>query len=133
MFDSPSQFMQWSLAVFLLLIEVSLIALIWIGSWGAPDGRGINLDKLVSEADGNASFSRFQFLIFTFVVASAYVVQAFLSAKAGGSLPTIPGEVLGLIGISGGSYILAKGIESNSHPAADAPVTADPGGRWVRH
>jgi hypothetical protein len=96
---SPSVVMQWSLALFLLLLEITILVLIW--------KRAINLTMLISEEDGTASFSRFQFLIFTFIIASAYIVLAFQSA----TLPEIDQSVLGLIGISGGSYLVSKGIE----------------------
>ena len=108
--------MEWTLAIFLTLLEGSIIVLIW--------RRVINLEKLISEQDGAASFSRFQFLIFTFVIASAYIVLAFHNVSSGGELPKIGPDVLGLIGISGGSYLVSKGIEAST-PAPKNP--ADPG------
>jgi hypothetical protein len=113
--------MQWTLALFLLLLEATIIVLIW--------KRVINLQRLISEDDGSASFSRFQFMIFTFIVASAYIVQAFARIKAGGELPTIPETVLGLIGISGGSYLVSKGIEASSETQTGKSGSQD---RWVR-
>ena len=96
-------------------------------------------------------------LLFTFVIASLYVVYTLYSLKGGGScaltavapatprdlqtafdavqktitsrfcLPTIPESVLGLIGISGGSYLVSKGIQTvgdNTNPAnQDGAVT----------
>mgnify|MGYP001609450036 FL=1 len=59
--SEPSDLMQWSLAIFLLLLEGIIIVFIW--------KRVINFEKLISEQDGSASFSRFQFLIFTFIIA----------------------------------------------------------------
>lgn len=94
--------MEWSLAIFLALLEGTILFLIW--------GRSINLKSLISEQDGQASFSRFQFLIFTFIIASAYIVLAFHHM----SLPKIDPSVLGLIGISSGSYLASKGIEASS-------------------
>ena len=69
--------------------------------------RRINLDKLISEANGDASLSRFQLLIFTFVIALSF----FYVVADTGTLPAIPGEVLALLGISGGSYVISKGIQ----------------------
>lgn len=117
---SPSEMMQWSLAIFLLLLEGTILLYMW--------KRVINLSMLISEDDGAASFSRFQFLIFTFIIASAYIVLAFhgISLCTGGvcELPKIENSVLGLIGISGGSYLVSKGIEV-SGKTAPAP-TANP-------
>jgi hypothetical protein len=53
-----------------------------------------------------ASLSRFQFLIFTFVIAGLYLL---LSIEAG-TFVDIPTNVLGLLGISGGSYLVSKGV-----------------------
>lgn len=53
-----------------------------------------------------ASLSRFQFLIFTFVIAGVYLVLCLES----GTLVSIPDQVLWLLGISGGTYATSKGI-----------------------
>ena len=66
-----------------------------------------------SAAEGvpsKASLSRFQFLIFTFVVAGLFLL---LSIEAGGFVE-VPPSVLGLIGISGGSFVISKGISNSS-------------------
>jgi len=69
------------------------------------------LDGLISEPDGGkASLSRFQFLIFTFVVAGLFLL---LSIEAG-SFVEVPPTVLGLIGISGGSFVISKGISNSA-------------------
>lgn len=129
---NAGDFMQWSLAIFLMLLELTIIVLIWIGSSGAARKSGcsgINLEKVIGEQDGAASFSRFQFLIFTFIVASAYIVHAFYAIGKGLDLPRIDPSVLGLIGISGGSYLVSKGIETSGNAdKAAAPETAAPAG-----
>lgn len=51
-----------------------------------------------------ASLSRFQFLIFTFVIAGLFLL---LSIEAG-TFVEIPTNVLILLGISGGSYVTSK-------------------------
>jgi hypothetical protein len=74
----------------------------------------INLDGLLSESPGQgqpadatkASLSRFQFLIFSFVTAGLYLL---LSIQAG-TFVDIPVNVLGLLGISGGSYLISKAV-----------------------
>jgi hypothetical protein len=74
----------------------------------------IDLTHLISDTDSSgetkASLSRFQFLLFTFVVAGIFLLLCIET----GTFVDIPESVLGLIGISGGSYVLAKGIGSNA-------------------
>ncbi|HTJ96646.1 MAG TPA: hypothetical protein VL381_04195 [Rhodocyclaceae bacterium] len=115
--NTPFDIMQWSLAVFLSLLELSFICFIWLGAIGKlPKYRGICLQKVISEQDGSASFSRFQFLIFTFIIASSYVVITFKS----GELPELTPGVLILMGMSGANYLISKNIEAK-HPAPPAP------------
>lgn len=86
----------------------------------------IDLQFLISDDNGHASTSRFQFILFSFVIASGYfLVVAWMltnddaiksglaeAIKAGNfRLPDIPTNVLGLIGISGGSYVISKAIQ----------------------
>ena len=61
---------------------------------------------------GKASLSRFQFLLFTFVVAGIYLTLCLES----GTFVDIPNGTLALIGISGGSYVLSKTV-SGAKPA----------------
>lgn len=69
------------------------------------------IGTLIEENGGGASMSRFQFLIFTFVVAFGIV---FLLAK-GDKFPAIPADVLTLIGISASTYAVSKGITAGSN------------------
>ena len=69
---------------------------------GGPNG--IDLQYLISEENGQASLSRFQFLVFTFVIAMGLLV---LTLK-GTAIPQIDSSVLALLGISGGSYVASK-------------------------
>ncbi len=81
--------------------------------WNIFIGK-IDLSRLISEPNGDASLSRFQFLVFTFVIAlSLFVVIAGGSASSNGkpAFPNIPGTVLSLLGISGSSYLISKGIQ----------------------
>ena len=70
----------------------------------------IDLSRLISEPNGDASISRFQFLVFTFVIAlSLFLV---IVGKTPPELPgVIPGGILALLGISGSSYLVSKGIQ----------------------
>lgn len=63
------------------------------GAVGAPPGR-------------KASLSRFQFLIFTFIVGGVYLALSIES----GTFVDIPNGALGLMGISGGSFVMSKQI-----------------------
>jgi|SRR5205807_5370052 len=86
--------------------------------WKIWDGT-IDLSDLVSETNGGASMSRFQFLVFTFVIAlSLFLV--IVGNPAGIQFPaTIPAGILTLLGISGSSYLVSKGIQF-SDPAGIA-------------
>ena len=95
----------------------------------------ISLSKLISEPNGDASLSRLQFLIFTFVIAlSLFMV---IAGHTPPEFPKIPPEVLTLLGISGSSYLVSKGIQFSdpaglTRPALQiSPATASlavPGG-----
>lgn len=89
----------WVIVVFMGAMGLIIIIMILKGK---PDG--IDLQYLVSEANGDASLSRFQFLIFTFVIAMGLLVVILQS----GEFPQIGGDVFGLLGISAGSYVGSK-------------------------
>jgi hypothetical protein len=94
----------WILTIFVGLLAAWILFLIVTGK--------INLSQLLSEPTGQASLSRFQFLIFTFVIA----LSLFLIIVGGDkpAFPQIPGGILALLGISGGSYVVAKGIAAST-------------------
>lgn len=58
---------------------------------------------------GKASLARFQFLLFTFVVAGLFLMLSIES----GTFVNIPTSVLGLMGISGGSFLVSKAMGGN--------------------
>jgi uncharacterized protein YjdB len=92
----------WVLCLFIGLLGLAIIVLI--------AKNKIDLSQLISEPDGSASMSRFQLLVFSFVVAlSFFLVVAAHSEK----LPDVPPTVLSLIGISASSYLVSKGISSS--------------------
>ncbi len=131
----------------------------------------ISLTDLIADDDGRASLSRFQMLLFTFVVATLYFIYALYwlgspnckgcisgndtslvtlkqaitylqaleateakSLAAGlqkamdqltiWGLPDIPNSILGLLGISGGSYLLSKGIQKAADSTQQAGVNS---------
>ncbi|WP_296600053.1 hypothetical protein [Phenylobacterium sp.] len=72
----------------------------------------IDLEGLIQE-DGKASLSRFQFLVFTFVVAGVFLLLSIES----GTFVDLPNNVLILLGLSGGSYVVSKGISTSAKKA----------------
>lgn len=67
----------------------------------------IDLSKLLTESGGGASMSRFQLLVFTFIIG----LSLFFIVVGTKQFPTIPNEVLGLLGISATTYGVSKGIQ----------------------
>lgn len=93
----------WILTVFIGLLAVMILVKIWKGD--------IDLNYLISDENGWASLSRFQFLVFTFVVAMSLFYLVVVNDPP--SYPIVPKEILALLGISGGSYVLSKGIQNS--------------------
>ena len=72
----------------------------------------MDLEYLISEDNGHASMSRFQLLIFTFVVAIS-LVELVEANKANNEFPKIDSSVLTLLGISASTYAVGKGIQKS--------------------
>jgi hypothetical protein len=118
----------------LLGLVIGWILTIFVGLLGAVVlwkilNDTIDLKYLISDELGWASLSRFQFLIFTFVIAMS-LFFVILNHQPYPDYPKIPPEILALLGISGGSYVLSKGIQSSrdvswieasGHEPAEAP------------
>jgi hypothetical protein len=110
-----------------VVISIILLAFAAVVLWKILV-NDINLNDLLAEppppgqttGESKASLSRFQFLIFTFVIAGLFLL---LSIEAG-TFVEIPGNVLALLGISGGSYVVSKAVGKTGNPPADA-ATAD--------
>jgi hypothetical protein len=69
----------------------------------------IRIDTVLRESGGGASMSRFQLLIFTFVIALSLF---FIVANNPSQFPPIPADVLTLLGISATTYGVSKGIQA---------------------
>jgi len=83
----------------------------------------IDLSQLISEPSGEASMSRFQLLVFTFVIAaSLFLITA--SPHPPAFPKEIPNGILILLGISASSYLVSKGIQFSS-PEGVTGVAAD--------
>ena len=106
-----------------LILAIGWVTVVFLGAMGAIiliqmiTGK-IDLSSLISEPakpgqdKPEASLSRFQFLVFTFVGAMSLLL-VIVSQKEGPAFPgTISPDVLALIGISGGSYLISKGIQT---------------------
>src|SRR6266699_2982020 len=95
----------------------------------------IDLSHLLSEKDGSgASMSRFQLLIFIFVIiANIKILQAKGSYDHLPVLPDVPNGVLALLGISASSYAVSKAIQhgagksGNGGGGAEARAGGAPG------
>jgi hypothetical protein len=87
----------------------------------------IDLEWLISEDNGHASMSRFQLLIFTFVIAISLVK---LTEKLGDHFPPIDSGILTLLGISASTYAVGKGIQKSGGdsepPAQNSPKAGNP-------
>jgi hypothetical protein len=90
----------------------------------------IDLSMLLSEPKGNdaqgkplygASMSRFQLLIFTFVIALSLLL--IIIANGAKRFPPIPSEILVLLGISASTYAVGKGIQSSGNGGSGTSTT----------
>jgi hypothetical protein len=105
--------LAYAMLVLLFLFGFFVIAAIASGK--------IDIGGLLTEPDGKdgkASMSRFQLLIFTFVIG----VSFFLVVLCNCELPKVPSEVLTLLGISASTYGVSKGIHASTmdRPEGDA-------------
>jgi hypothetical protein len=102
-------FIGWMLAIFIGLLGLAVLYYVFTGK--------IDLTCLLCESTITtpvASMARFQLLIFTFVIGLClFLVIA--GNKNGMGFPDIPNGILGLLGISGGSYVVGKGIQASAN------------------
>lgn len=133
--ESPATNVLTLAAGWVILIFVAALAFVVISAMFT--GK-IDLARLISEPNGDASMSRFQLLVFTFVIA----VSLFLIVAYSQQFPLVPQGVLILLGISGSSYLVSKGIQFSSpegiedRPAAvlitPQSVTSQAGGSTIQ-
>ena len=113
-----AQNISWWGFVFIAIILLGFAALVL---WKFFSDKTA-LIGLISEPDqSKASLSRFQFLIFTFVVAGLFLL---LSIEAG-TFVEIPTNVLGLLGISSGTYLVAKAVPPASTVGGSTTQTTE--------
>ena len=97
--------LAYAMLVLLFLFGFFVIAAIASGK--------IDISTLLTEGTGDASkasMSRFQLLIFTFVIGISFFLVVLCDCK----LPQVPSEVLTLLGISASTYGVSKGIHAST-------------------
>ena len=119
------------LAGYIICILVAVIGFVVV--WKIATGQ-IDISKILTEKDGSpgsvgaASMSRFQLLIFIFVIALSFFLVVIsnikiIQARSGNGglpeLPIVPSGVLGLLGISASSYAVGKAIQHGAGTGAD--------------
>ena len=117
---TPQTIASTSFAMLSLIVLLYALLILW-----RIFNNEISLNGLLTEIpasgsvdDSKASLSRFQFLIFTFVIGGLFLT---LSIEAG-TFVDIPTNVLGLMGISGLSYLVSKA--ASPKPEAAVKVEA---------
>ncbi len=103
-------------AGWMIVVFVGLLGLVVL--WKIVTNE-IDLTFLISEENGQASLSRFQFLIFTFVIALSFFLITVHGEVV--KFPDVPQGVWALLGISGGSYVISKGIQKSDGGAGSVP------------
>jgi hypothetical protein len=83
----------------------------------------IDISKLLEEHGGGASMSRFQLLVFLFVIG----LSLLLLVVNKNQFPEIPNNVLMLLGISASTYGVSKGIQAGGELAPKGGKPADDG------
>jgi hypothetical protein len=89
---------------------------------GKIDVSGLLEEK--NDGIAKASMSRFQLLIFTFLIAMSFFLIVVNNTD---KFPDIPGNVLMLLGISASTYGLSKGIQASSDAHKADDVKTDTG------
>jgi hypothetical protein len=103
----------WSVLVVIDLLALMVLYRMALGQ--------INLSRLLSEPTGDASLSRFQLLVFTYVVGlSLFLVTVYRDVPL---LPEIPGGILALLGISASTYAVSKGIQFSTPKGLEERTT----------
>ena len=92
---------EYGMLVLLFLFGFFVLAAIATGK--------IDISLLIAEDGGGASMSRFQLLIFTFVIGLSFFLVVVCECK----LPDVPANVLALLAISATTYGVSKGIQAS--------------------
>jgi len=106
------------ICLFMAVLAATIIIWIWRDK--------IDLANLLNEGNGQASMSRFQLLVFTFVIAIS--LFDLVEKRPDASFPDIPQGVLTLLGISASTYAVGKGISYSQPETLLKPPPGSPGG-----
>jgi len=96
---APITLLAYSVVLFITGIEALILFQIATNK--------IDLHLLIADDSGDASLSRFQFLLFTFIIGAGLL---HLTLK-GSEFPTVDEGILMLLGISGASYAIGKSLD----------------------
>jgi hypothetical protein len=107
-----TQVVGWS-----IVLIVDLMALVVLLRMFRGD---IDLSLLLSEQGGEASLSRFQLFVFTYVIS----LTLFWVTLTNSRFPEITGGLLSLLGISASTYAVSKGIQSTIETAPALTLAA---------
>lgn len=114
--QSPAQ-LQTNLTIAAGWIALGFLAALGVAILYLVFTRKIDLSRLISEPNGDASMSRFQLLVFTFVIAASLFL--IIAAPWPPAFPEqVPNGILILLGISASSYLVSKGIQFSSPEGA---------------
>src|SRR6476660_4081004 len=91
----------WSVVLIVDLLAIAILVQILL--------KKIDLSLLLSEPGGGASLSRFQLLVFTYVIGLSLFWITISSQKP--AFPDVTGGMLSLLGISASTYAVSKGIQ----------------------
>jgi hypothetical protein len=102
---------EWIVVLFIAGVAAMVLFKMWTDKSSLTGLLSESSDPTAAAAGlpPKASLSRLQLLLFTMVIVGLYLT---LSLEAG-AMVEIPNQVLGLLGISGGSYVVSKGIQLN--------------------
>ena len=104
----------WVIVIFVGAFCATFLGLIWT--------RKIDISRLISEINGDDSLSRLQFLIFTLVISMSLFLVIMEHQDHPQFPDDIPTGILTLLGISGSSYLVSKGIQFSSPAGMNRPA-----------
>lgn len=102
-------------AVIAYVFAAGFLGLFWVIILKVASDK-INIGSIIVEGDGSGkgSISRFQLLVFTLTIAGLYLILCIEN----GALIDVPNGALGLLGISGGSFLMSKGMSTKKTKSA---------------
>lgn len=109
----PAHFYTYATFIVMLAIVAAFAAIVLV-KVARADLTALICEIRPDGSEGKPSLSRFQMLLFSFLVGGLFVVLSLES----GTMIDIPNGALALMGISGGSFLISKGIGGPKDPTA---------------